>query len=344
MNDLDGWIEGLKRGELLSAHAARFVCSKVTEILLKESNVRSVQAPVTVVGDIHGQFYDVLEMFKVAGECPYVNYLFLGDYVDRGLFSLETISYLACLKLRYPDRVTMIRGNHESRQTTMVYGFYNECLSKYGRADVWQWFTDMFDYLPLAAVVEGPHGSIFATHGGLSPSLHTLDHIRVLDRFGEIPTEGPMCDLMWGDPDPDRDGFKASPRGAGFTFGKDVVEHFMHLNNLNYIVRAHQLAQAGYLVHWDCFATVWSAPNYCYRMGNLASVCEISEHHEKFFNVFDAAPKNERKVLKDFADRLKPSFYIHSNTIDQEQEQEEGDEGEGASPKSLREAIDTVPL
>ena len=121
---------------------------------------------MTVVGDIHGQFHDLLEMFKMGGYAPDTNYLFLGDYVDRGYYSVETVTLVVALKVRYPDRVTIIRGNHESRQITQVYGFYDECMRKYGHAGIWKAFTDLFDYMPLTAVIEN---QIFCPHGGLSP-------------------------------------------------------------------------------------------------------------------------------------------------------------------------------
>jgi diadenosine tetraphosphatase ApaH/serine/threonine PP2A family protein phosphatase len=130
--------------------------------------------------------------------------------------SVETVSLLVALKVRYRDRITILRGNHESRQITQVYGFYDECLRKYGAPDVWRHFTDLFDYLPLTGLVEG---KIFCLHGGLSPTMDTLDHIRALDRVQEVPHEGPMCDLLWSDPD-DRGGWGISPRGAGYTFGQ----------------------------------------------------------------------------------------------------------------------------
>ena len=168
------------------------------EILREESNVQPVQAPVTVCGDIHGQFYDLAELFRIGGDCPETNYLFMGDYVDRGYYSLETVTLLMALKVRYRHRITILRGNHESRQITQVYGFYDECLRKYGNANVWKHFTDTFDYLPMTAVVSG---RIFCLHGGLSPSIDTLDHARDLDRVQEVPHEGPMCDLVWSDPD-----------------------------------------------------------------------------------------------------------------------------------------------
>ena len=144
----------------------------------------------------------------------------MGDYVDRGYYSLETVSLLVALKVRYRERITILRGNHESRQITQVYGFYDECLRKYGNANVWNSFTDLFDFLPMTALVAG---KIFCLHGGLSPSIDTLDVARALERVQEVPHEGPMCDLVWSDPD-QRPGWGISPRGAGYTFGVDVTK------------------------------------------------------------------------------------------------------------------------
>lgn len=153
------------------------------EILSKESNVQEVKCPVTVCGDVHGQFHDLMELFRIGGRSPDTNYLFMGDYVDRGYYSVETVTLLVALKVRYKERITILRGNHESRQITQVYGFYDECLRKYGNANVWKFFTDLFDYLPLTALVDS---QIFCLHGGLSPSIDTLDHIRALDRLQEV--------------------------------------------------------------------------------------------------------------------------------------------------------------
>ncbi|KAL2005203.1 hypothetical protein VTN00DRAFT_3053 [Thermoascus crustaceus] len=236
---LDTWIENLMNCKLLAEEDVRQLCNKAKEVVKDESNVHPVKCPVTVCGDIHGQFHDLIELFRISGPCPDTNYLFMGDYVDRGYHSVESVSLLLALKIRYPKRITILRGNHESRQITQVYGFYDECLRKYGNANVWTYFTDIFDYLPLTALIED---KILCLHGGLSPPITDLNGIRALDRVQEPPHEGPMCDLLWSDPD-ERLGWGMSPRGAGYTFGQDISELFNHANDLSLIARAHQMLQ-----------------------------------------------------------------------------------------------------
>jgi len=232
-------------------------------------------------------FFDLLELFKMGGTPPDTSYLFMGDYVDRGQHSVETVTLLVALKVRHRDRITILRGNHESRQITQVYGFYDECNRKYGNAHVWKHFTELFDYLPLTAVVAD---QIFCLHGGLSPSIDTLDNIRSLDRIQEVPHEGPMCDLLWSDPD-ERPGWGVSYRGAGYTFGQDVSEQFNHNNKLKTIARAHQLVMDGFQkTHNANVVTVFSAPNYCYRCGNQAAIMEVDEHLRINYLQFDPAP------------------------------------------------------
>jgi len=153
-NDLEGWLSKLSVGTPLAEFEVKNLCEKARETLMNESNVQPVSAPVTVCGDIHGQWHDLMELYRIGGSAPDTNYLFMGDYVDRGYYSVETVTMLVCLKVRYPDRVFILRGNHESRQITQVYGFYDECVRKYGSANVWKLFTDLFDYLPLTALVQ----------------------------------------------------------------------------------------------------------------------------------------------------------------------------------------------
>ncbi|KAI1265845.1 putative serine/threonine protein phosphatase [Xylariaceae sp. FL1019] len=348
MSDLDRAIAQLRACRPIPEAQVREVCHKARELLIEEANVVTVTAPVTICGDIHGQFHDLMELFRVGGEPPDTNYLFMGDFVDRGFYSIESFLLLLCLKVRYPDRMTLIRGNHESRQITTVYGFYDECLRKYGSPNVWRYCCDVFDYLALGAIVLGasnslepaqdsptanedveievcnasgqimsqfprqgsasdgeqrspngtagrtgppgsgasgssggtignPGGAVLCVHGGLSPLIDTVDKIRLLDRKQEVPHEGAMCDLLWSDPD-EIDGWGLSPRGAGFLFGADIVKVFNHRNDLSLIARAHQLVMEGFKEMFDAsIVTVWSAPNYCYRCGNVAAVLELSE-------------------------------------------------------------------
>ncbi|CAM9635136.1 unnamed protein product [Chrysoparadoxa australica] len=319
--ELDHHLVALEKGSVMPEADIIELCAKAKEVLQSESNVQPVKCPVTICGDIHGQFYDLLELFRIGGPCPSTNYLFMGDYVDRGYYSLEVVTLLVALKVRFRDRITILRGNHESRQITQVYGFYDECLRKYGNSNVWNCFTELFDFLPMTALVED---KIFCLHGGLSPSIDTLDHARALDRVQEVPHEGPMCDLVWSDPD-DRCGWGISPRGAGYTFGQDITEQFNHMNGLQFIARAHQLVMEGYQwTHNRMVCTVFSAPNYCYRCGNQAAIMEVDEtitaqsgtalYDHCVFTQFDPAPRDPSWRQ---SDKRLPDYFCEFNSIAQ---------------------------
>lgn len=288
--DPDRWLEQIKKCIVLKESEMKQLCEKVKELLLEESNIQPVRSPVFVCGDIHGQFHDLLELFFVAGGMPSdennTNFIFLGDYVDRGYFSLETFTLLMILKIKYPHRITLLRGNHESRQITQVYGFYEECITKYGSTTVWKYCCQVFDFLTLAAIIDG---KIFCVHGGLSPEIRMLDQIRVLTRAQEVPHEGGFCDLVWSDPD-DVETWAVSPRGAGWLFGPKISKEFNHLNNLSLIARAHQLVMEGFRYNFKerDVVTVWSAPNYCYRCGNVASTMLVDENLDLNFKIFNA--------------------------------------------------------
>lgn len=287
---LDEWLEHVKKGECLTEDQLKSLCEYVKEILVEESCVQPVNSPVTVCGDIHGQFHDLLKLFDEGGVVPETNYIFMGDFVDRGYNSLEVFTLLMLLKARYPAHVTLLRGNHESRQITQVYGFYDECHRKYGNANAWRYCTEVFDFLTLSAIIDN---KVLCVHGGLSPDLRTLDQIRIIDRLCEIPHEGPFCDLMWSDPE-DVGTWAVSPRGAGWLFGEQVAQEFNHVNGLELICRAHQLVQEGlkYMFSDKSLVTVWSAPNYCYRCGNVASMLSFDSDLNRDVKYFTETEQN----------------------------------------------------
>lgn len=218
----------------------------------------------------------------------------MGDFVDRGYNSVETFQLLMCLKVRYPGHITLLRGNHETRQISQIYGFYDECIRKYGNVNAWKYCMEVFDNLSIGAVVEG---KIFCIHGGLSPDIKTLDQVRLIDRRSETPHEGPFADLMWSDP-ADIETWSLNTRGAGWLFGSRVTSEFNHLNDLDLVARAHQLVMDGFQ-YWfkdSNLVTVWSAPNYCYRCGNVASILQINERLERNFEIFTEVEGQQNKA------------------------------------------------
>jgi serine/threonine-protein phosphatase 6 catalytic subunit len=287
----DKWIEDLKLGKCLDEPSLKHLIEKLTEILIEESNISLIKSPVIICGDIHGQFYDLLKLLSLGGSLPKTNYLFLGDYVDRGNNSVEVIELLFCYKLKYPNNIFLLRGNHESRQISFTYGFYEEITRKYGNSNPWRYIMDLFDYLPLSAIIEQ---KIFCVHGGLSPFISTVDQIRLINRKLEIPHDGAFCDLLWSDPD-DIETWNISSRGAGWIFGYKVVNEFNYLNGIELICRAHQLVNEGYKFWFKDknLVTIWSCPNYCYRCGNKASFMKISGNGNlREFFVFDTVKES----------------------------------------------------
>jgi len=304
---LDKWLGQLFECKPLPEQDVKKLCLKAREILQKEDTLQQVSSPCTIVGDIHGQWNDLIEMFSIGGSVPDTNYVFLGDYVDRGYHSIETVSLIACLKVRYPSRIHILRGNHESRQITQVYGFYDQCLKYYGSPNVWGYFTDLFDFLPLSILVDN---KIFCVHGGLSPVLDTLDSIRALDRFHEIPHDGAICDLIWSDPDDVAgSGWSRSLRGAGFLFGEDITSRWNLKNGLSLTVRAHQLVMEGYnYAHQNQLLTIFSAPNYCYRCGNQAAIMEVDDNFGMLIQQFEAAPRKKGSQIQ--ISRNTPDYFL----------------------------------
>ena len=270
MLDLDKIIETIRTGGTLDESDIVQVVRAMMGVLYMESSVLELRAPITICGDIHGQLEDLFELFDKAGGVGTDTFLFMGDYVDRGYYSMDTLMYLLTLKLKYPDKFFLLRGNHESRQVTGTYGFYDECLVRYGHSGIWLLCNELFDLLPMAALVDN---AVFCVHGGLSPDIPIVEKITLLNRNQELPTSGPLCDLCWSDPG-DVDRWETNSRGAGYIFGARQAAEFCHLNgNLEFVARSHQLAEKGF--SWACdnkVITVWSAPNYMYKTNNRASV------------------------------------------------------------------------
>ena len=270
---LSALLERAQRCELLAVPEIKWICESVREIFAREENIVNIITPVTVAGDIHGQFDDLLGLFDTGGAVGDTRYIFLGDYVDRGRHSVQVICLLFLLKIKHPDHITLLRGNHEARSQTQVFGFYDECLVKFGDPAVWTLLTDTFDLMPVAALVDN---RLFCCHGGLSPSARDLDTIRQEERRQELPHAGVLADLAWSDPEEDQAGWRESPRGAGFTFGQDVTEEWNENNGLDLLVRAHQMVEDGfYWLHSRQALSLFSAPNYMYRCGNTAALLSL---------------------------------------------------------------------
>lgn len=234
------------------------ICTAAREVFLSQPALLELSPPVKIVGDVHGQYTDLIRMFEMCGFPPTSNYLFLGDYVDRGKQSLETILLLMCYKLKFPENFFLLRGNHECANVTRVYGFYDECKRRCN-IKVWKNFVDTFNCLPIAAIVAG---KIFCVHGGLSPSLQHMDDIRQIARPTDVPDYGLLNDLLWSDPaDMDSD-WEANERGVSYCFGKKVIMQFLQRHDFDLVCRAHMVVEDGYEFFNDrILVTVFSAPN-----------------------------------------------------------------------------------
>jgi serine/threonine-protein phosphatase PP1 catalytic subunit len=249
------------------------VCNAAREVFLSQPALLELSPPVKIVGDVHGQYTDLIRMFEMCGFPPNSNFLFLGDYVDRGKQSLETILLLLCYKIRYPKNFFLLRGNHECANVTRVYGFYDECKRRCN-VKVWKTFVDTFNTLPIAAIVAG---KIFCVHGGLSPSLSHMDDIRNIARPTDVPDYGLLNDLLWSDPADMEADWEANERGVSYCFGKKVIMEFLQKHDFDLVCRAHMVVEDGYeFFNERILVTVFSAPNYCGEFDNWGAVMSVS--------------------------------------------------------------------
>ncbi|XXQ37676.1 Serine/threonine-protein phosphatase [Plasmodiophora brassicae] len=286
-------VRGCRPGKqvTLTESEIRGLCNRCREIFISQPILLELEAPIKIVGDIHGQYYDLLRLFEYGGFPPDANYLFLGDYVDRGKQSLETICLLLAYKVKYPENFFILRGNHECASINRIYGFYDECKRRYN-IKLWKTFTDCFNCLPVAAVVDE---KIFCTHGGLSPELKSFEQVRRIMRPTDVPDTGLLCDLLWSDPEKDISGWGENDRGVSYTFGPDVVSKFLKKHDLDLICRAHQVVEDGY----EFFAkrqlvTLFSAPNYCGEFDNAGSMMSVDDTLMCSFQILKPAEKKQR--------------------------------------------------
>ncbi|KAI8077750.1 Metallo-dependent phosphatase-like protein [Halteromyces radiatus] len=268
-----GKIKGSQR-LCLNVMEVDMICHVAMEIFLQQPTLLELSPPVKIVGDTHGQYSDLLRLFQMSGFPPSSNYLFLGDYVDRGKQSLETMLLLLCYKIKYPETFFLLRGNHENQNVTRVYGFYDECKRRLS-VKMWRLFVDVFNVLPIAALVGD---KIFCVHGGLSPSLTSMDDIRRIERPVDIPEYGLLNDLLWSDPTDETPDWQDSDRGVSYCFGHKAIDEFLATFDLDLICRAHMVVEDGYeFFHNRSLVTVFSAPNYCGEFDNLGAVMSVDK-------------------------------------------------------------------
>lgn len=300
----DDWVDGII-SNLISAKNKKAgfnvnlppndvmqLCNTAKDILLSQPMLLELGAPIKICGDIHGQYNDLLRLFEYGGFPPESNYLFLGDYVDRGKQSIEVICLLFAYKIKYPENFFILRGNHEASGINRIYGFYDECRRRYS-VKIWKTFCNAFECLPCTAVVDD---KIICMHGGLSPELQKLDQIQNINRPCDVPDTGLLCDLLWSDPDASSQTYQHNDRGVSYTFGPRVVSEFLRKHDLDLVVRAHQVVEDGY----EFFAgrelvTVFSAPNYCGEFDNAGAMMTVDETLMCSFQILKPATDQQRR-------------------------------------------------
>ena len=270
----DEQIKLVSESNLLSEEELKYLCIKSMEIFMQESSFLELTAPIIICGDIHGQYRDLIRLFDFGGTPEKKQYLFLGDYVDRGKNSIECISLLLAYKIKFPKNIYLLRGNHESEMINRTYGFYDECKRRYNLR-IWKIFSDCFNWLPISSIV---NSKILCMHGGLSPDLKELKNIKQIVRPTEVPDKGLLCDLLWSDPDADAEDWAPNNRGISVLFNENLVEKAIDELDIDLICRAHQVVESGY----EFFAqrqlvTVFSAPNCCGAFDNAGAFMLVNK-------------------------------------------------------------------
>ena len=279
------------------------LCNAIQPIFASQPMLLELEAPINICGDIHGQYYDLLRLFRLGNLPPKSNYLFLGDYVDRGYNSIETICLLFSFKLKLPNHFFLLRGNHEAEDINKEYGFLEECIERYGQkqgTEIWKMFNTVFSYMPVSALIED---KILCMHGGISPELNDIQDINKIKRPTQIPDKGVLCDLVWSDPD-NTLGWGENDRGVSFIYGRDVTEQFLKKHDLDLVCRAHQVVEDGYLFHFNRkVVTIFSAPNYCGEFDNNGAIMTVDENLYCSFKILQPIDK-ELKNLRPTREKI----------------------------------------
>ena len=287
IENLDELINKIYNNELPSNQEFNKIYLKAKEILDQRKNIAILNTPLIICGCINAHFEELKDIFKICGDISQNKYLFLGDYVGRGWNGLSTFMLLILYLIKYPNNITLLRGNHDSRTMSIMYGLYDECLKKIEKKDeaedIYNKINELFDLLQLAAVVDNKY---FCIHGGLSPELKKIDILNSIERKKEIPEKGIITDLIWSDPKEEVNEFEPSKKGAGQFYGEKAVNDFIkENNNIEMIIRSHELVDDGRKFQFNNkLLTVFSAPDYGGREGfNIGSVLKIDEQYKFSF-------------------------------------------------------------
>ena len=299
---LQGRTDAKKSPIKLDVNELNWLCGECVKILENETSLIKIDAPVTIIGDLHGQFFDLLQFIDLGDFPSNTQYLFLGNYINKGKNSVETLTLLLAYKVRFPEQVWLLRGNHETLEMARSQGFFHECASKYSQ-EMWSKFITVFKYLPIAAIVSD---RIFCVHSGLSPLLNDLSQISQLKKPMDVGDSGLVHDLLSSQPSKANNGFCETEKGV--SYGMDVVDEFLKKYGFDLMIRGNQLVDPGFKFPFmpnKCLLTLFSAPDFCNKFGNRGGMLRVDFDLKCTFFYVDPPPLNKN--------RLKFSSYSPNN-------------------------------
>jgi protein phosphatase len=272
------------------------MCQDLREIFLKEPSMVELSSPLVIVGDLHGQILDLYRIIKACGTPPSTKYLFLGDFVDRGDFSVDVVTLVFVMKILYPQAVHIIRGNHEFSTVCSTGGFQSESEDLFRTPMVFYAFLHAFEAIPFAALIDR---SALAVHGGIGPDVKEISQLRKIERPVADFDDSFLDSLVWSDPCDEIENFEKSHRGTGYLFGPTALKAFLDKNALKVLIRGHECVEDGYSIQFDGkLITIFSASNYCGNVGNKAAIIMRKASGEQDYRQFAPLPWITRQLLK----------------------------------------------